>query len=266
MKCILEKATWPEDLQIPKMQFDQSRLSKETRIFPMILRWAAVLVAGLSIAYLVATFSADQRIQVVADNQIKKISLPDGSEVTLNTSSSLTYSEDFIQDERRVAIDGEVFFEVKPSDIPFIITANNQTIEVLGTSFNVRTSSTKTHVEVSSGRVKFSDGNHQIVLSRGKAAQISPDGLFFSKDSLASFEIADWKSDQWTFRNESLGDIYSFLSSTYETQIIVEDPDIKDLKIFANVSKSSLDNILNNIAELHELNVRIVENRYYIER
>ena len=62
------------------------------------------------------------------------ITLPDGSVVTLNGNSSLTYPRTFSGNTREVSITGEAFFEIQPdASRPFLITAGTAQIKVLGT-------------------------------------------------------------------------------------------------------------------------------------
>lgn len=65
--------------------------------------------------------------------------LSDGTKVWLNAASSIKYPIYFEEHERRVEIEGEVFFEVVSiKNKPFLVTSQGQEIEVLGTAFNVR--------------------------------------------------------------------------------------------------------------------------------
>src|SRR5690606_33552997 len=70
--------------------------------------------------------------------------LPDGSKVWLSSASKLRYPVHFSENERRVTLTGEAYFEVKSSystttarKIPFIVSSGNQQVEVLGTQFNI---------------------------------------------------------------------------------------------------------------------------------
>lgn len=75
--------------------------------------------------------------------------LPDGSKVWLNAASSIKYPPHFTNNERRVAITGEAYFEVVPvsvagkGKVPFIVTVQSPAakrlaqVEVLGTQFNI---------------------------------------------------------------------------------------------------------------------------------
>ncbi|MBK7559246.1 MAG: FecR family protein [Chitinophagaceae bacterium] len=68
-----------------------------------------------------------------------KIQLPDGSQVWVNSGSSLTYEDNFKGSTREVHLDGEAYFDVvKDPSRPFIVHTTGIDIKVLGTAFNVK--------------------------------------------------------------------------------------------------------------------------------
>lgn len=87
---------------------------------------------------------------------IKHLQLPDGSSVILQQEAVITFPSQFTDAERRVTLQGKAFFEVvKNKNQPFIVEANNVTIQVVGTSFHLNTNATQTQVIVKSGEVKI---------------------------------------------------------------------------------------------------------------
>src|SRR5690606_4295095 len=64
-----------------------------------------------------------------------QLTLADGSRVWLNAGSKLTYPSRFGDKERLVELEGEAFFEISKSPIPFRVLSSDQTVEVLGTTF-----------------------------------------------------------------------------------------------------------------------------------
>lgn len=68
-----------------------------------------------------------------------KLLLPDGTQVWLNSNSKLKYSNEFNFTDREVSLEGEAFFDVAPNaHLPFIVHAASLDIEVLGTTFVVK--------------------------------------------------------------------------------------------------------------------------------
>jgi len=64
--------------------------------------------------------------------------LPDGTLVYLNGASSVRYAKGLKGPERKVFLEGEAYFEVRPDrDRPFIVCSREQEVRVVGTHFNV---------------------------------------------------------------------------------------------------------------------------------
>lgn len=67
-----------------------------------------------------------------------RVALPDGTQVWLNTASSIRYPTAFSGNNRLVEITGEAYFEVtKNKKMPFVVKVNNSEVQVYGTHFNV---------------------------------------------------------------------------------------------------------------------------------
>ncbi len=68
-----------------------------------------------------------------------EVTLSDGTKVHLNSGSKLKYPIQFIKGEKRnVFLEGEAYFEVtKNKEQPFTVNADNMSLEVLGTVFNI---------------------------------------------------------------------------------------------------------------------------------
>ena len=80
--------------------------------------------------------AALQTVSTLADT--RTIKLPDGTEVTLNHFSSLTYPEKFKGKHREVCLKGEAYLAVtKNQEHSFIVQTESVNVEVLGTHFNV---------------------------------------------------------------------------------------------------------------------------------
>ena len=68
-----------------------------------------------------------------------RLVLPDGTQVWLNSSSKLKYSNDFNKESREVALEGEAYFDVaKDANHPFIVHTSSLDVRVLGTSFTIK--------------------------------------------------------------------------------------------------------------------------------
>lgn len=109
-----------------------------------------------------------------------QIILPDGSTVWLNGKSVLTYPNKFIGNTRQVKLDGEAYFAIKHKNKqPFIVETLDQTVEVLGTEFNINnyaenTYTTTTLIKGSIKLIRSGTGkNESRVLKPGEQASLS---------------------------------------------------------------------------------------------
>ena len=117
-----------------KLNFRNRRLYL-TRTFAAA---AAVVLLCLSVwtAYLYMQPATIQTVSTLAET--RTVHLPDGTSVTLNHYSSLSYPERFKSDNREVELSGEAYFEVsKDPKHPFIVQTETIDVQVLGTHFNV---------------------------------------------------------------------------------------------------------------------------------
>ena len=119
--------------------------------------------------------------------------LPDGSIAKLNSGSSISYPVPFLGKIRRVSITGEVFFKIASSKVkgpnygkPFIadIIEKNQTVEVLGTEFDINAYAEENIVKTTllEGTVKVSAGGKTGYLKPGQQSQVREDGLITVKE------------------------------------------------------------------------------------
>src|SRR5207237_415910 len=119
--------------------------------------------------------------------------------VVLNASSSLTYAVGAMNNERRVALTGEAYFEVaKDAEHPFIVNANGSSIRVTGTRFNL-----KAYNEDAATRVLLVEGavtlNNNIHLRPGDEATVLSNRSTTIAKGDTSVALA-WKNDEFNFK------------------------------------------------------------------
>jgi len=113
--------------------------------------------------------SATQLVKSVTAGKVRTDTLPDGSIVTLNKYSGISYPAGFKGSVRNVQMRGEAFFRVKHDQSkPFVIKVNDLLVTVLGTSFNIKSSGNKTEVIVESGIVGITKQGKSIMLYPGE--------------------------------------------------------------------------------------------------
>ncbi|MBC9914944.1 FecR family protein [Chitinophaga varians] len=160
-----------------------------------------------------------------------KIILPDGTTVWLNAASSLHYPLAFTDNERRVEVTGEAFFEVAPDAAkPFRVTAReHMEITVLGTSFNVNAYTDETVVRTTllSGAVKVNRNNHTVRLQPGQQAVAENEALRVSTVPDVQ-QVVAWKNGVFDFNQVPLTGVLRQLARWYDIEVVYEHtiPDI----------------------------------------
>jgi len=198
-------------------------------------------------------------IQTKAKQIISK-TLPDGSLITLNENSKISYNKKFGQQSRKIKLLGEAYFEVtKNKKIPFIIDANKANITVLGTSFNVNNiNPNKIAVTVKEGKVKFESdlmfNNKACLLSAGEEALLNLTNKQMIKSKTDNENNIAWKTNKLKFKNTNLLDAIKMIEYSYHVSINVHE-DLHSQKLTAKYVNQPIDSLL-RILEL-TLNVQI---------
>ena len=126
-----------------------------TRFIPIFRKIATPLAAfftGIVLTASILLFLMRDNINATYiastdDNQRSEITLPDGTKVWLNATTQVKYTESFWNKKRILALDGEAYLEVKPNKKkPFIVSAQDVDVKVLGTKFNVRSRESEAEV------------------------------------------------------------------------------------------------------------------------
>jgi ferric-dicitrate binding protein FerR (iron transport regulator) len=143
--------------------------------------------------------------------------------VWLNAETSLTYPVIFKGNRRSVTLNGEAYFEVtKNASMPFIVKTSGQTVEVLGTHFNVNSyadeSAVKTTLLEGSVRVADNSNKSEVVLQPGQQAVDHPGIIRVVRDADIEEAMA-WKNGKFIFRNADLHTIMRQLSRWYDVDV-----------------------------------------------
>lgn len=182
---------------------------------------------------------------VVSNNHIENVMLPDHSQVTLNNHSRLVYLKGTDHAKRLVKLKGEAFFDVrKMADKPFIITSGNTTIQVIGTSFNVKNEGLKefTQVTVTEGIVKLTADDQELLLTKGETGTYRNGRL--EKAPKPDANAIYWKNHILQFTDNSLSEVIGILtenlSDIKSVQVNTKSDQIRITTKFENQNLSAI--------------------------
>ncbi len=183
-----------------------------------------------------------------------KIDLLDGTQVILNTNSTLTFPEQFTTSTREVYLEGEAYFQVaRDASKPFIVHTASANTTVLGTSFNVRTSPDKiTEITLVEGKVNVGSRLHtalvkDVILEPYQQAIVTSGNEAISKKKVDVQAFVDWKDNILHFENITLAEAAEQLEAWYNVDITFQNPALGNCTINATYKQETLPNILKSI-------------------
>jgi len=188
-------------------------------------------------------------LQVPAGKEFSLV-LSDGTQVWLNSGSCLTFPTVFGGDVRAVELSGEAYFEVsKDADKPFVVTCGQQTITVLGTSFNLSAYDEDSLIETTllSGSVKLQAPFGERVLFPGQQLRFDRKDGSVSICTVNAELYSAWTKGMFVFFDEPVSSICRKLSRWYEVEIEASDPALDDVRYSGMIDRNST---FNKIADL----------------
>ncbi len=150
-----------------------------------------------------------------------KMQLSDGTRVWLNAASSITFPVSFTEQDRRVSISGEVYFEVAGNKAkPFIVAAEKSHITVLGTHFNVNAypDSHGVRTTLLEGSVRVSAQQGSKVLVPGQQSRIGSSGSI-EVSQVNTEEVVGWKDGLFRFNNTDMVTLMQQVSRWYDIEV-----------------------------------------------
>ncbi|MEO9966816.1 MAG: FecR domain-containing protein [Reichenbachiella sp.] len=194
-----------------------------------------------------------------------KIRLPDGTMVSLNALSSISYTEGFNDSIRAVKLEGEAYFEVaKNPNHPFVVKVNELSVRALGTAFDIDGfDSQKVKVYLTEGEVKVTlvtDMLDNVVFLNPGEMTISDLGA--GQLSKGTFQIEDalaWTNNALVFKKASFDEVIKTLSRWYDIKFEVINKDrIGDWSYSSSFKNNpGIEHVLKVISETQKFSYKI---------
>lgn len=221
---VKENKALPDYIKLPAKQTSTFKLQMRT-----YMRYAAMLLVILGVSFLIKIIVFDSQQLSISGKDMKPHEayiLADGSKVYLNGNSEISFSKKFGIKERKITLKGEAFFEVhRNQEIPFYITTNTTTTQVLGTSFNVYSDlSGKVKVSVVTGVVSFYSGKKEngLKLIAGEQGTFNPGLQKIEKDKNMDMNLLAWKTGILYFNETPVTEAFDLLQKQYSRVFVFE--------------------------------------------
>ncbi len=242
-------------------QTPQKRNYSIARVFAI----AAAIFIPLVIAFTVyVQLQSDETgvLEIVtAQGEKASMILPDGSKVSLNAGSKITYQNDFNKKNRFLQLSGEGYFEVSPDDRkPFIVQCADIKIRVLGTTFGIKSYETDDFISVvlNSGAVQMITPTQNVTMRPNDRIVYNKKSQTTNLNKVNANDYTDWRYNRLRFESESLGEIMKTISRMHNVDIRFEDATLKERKFNGTLDNTSIESVLKTLHLTAPVNYKIV--------
>lgn len=251
-------------------EFDDSKILEnvfkskphKSKLIPIsknwILRIAAILIVGFGMGYFIFQNNSTQK-EFASNGFQKTFSLPDNSEVVLNSGSEIYFKKRNWGKNRQLKLKGEAFFKVAKGET-FEVQTDLGKVSVLGTQFNVKSRKNKFDVSCYEGKVKVFYKGKEIILTRGMQVTFEKDNQF---NSLNSGEMPEWMENKIVFNNDSLETVIEEMERQYNVEIVNNSFNKNDL-FTGKIPSNQLDIALEIVVSTYNIKYRKLSDKKII--
>lgn len=269
-----------------------------TKYLKLAASWLLIFGLGSALTWLISgrpkvttTTIADRTIEIYTPLGARsRIKLPDSSQIWLNAGTTITYSQDYGQQTRTLALNGEAYFKVaKDSLHPFIVNTQGIVVRALGTRFNVKAYPEEKTISATleegkiDVRILSMAGNNDRVLLKPKDKliyhketkesekyiesaedKVKPEGNRPAKlkginilSNVRTELYTSWKDQRWIIEKEPLSTLAPMLERRFNLKIIFENEQLKKYKFTGTIENETVDQILNALRLTSPLDYQI---------
>jgi ferric-dicitrate binding protein FerR (iron transport regulator) len=250
-----EDASWAEFKQLAANPQPQAKIRRMSTGWLKIAAMLLLTIGAATVVYKMLYTYPSQMLTLQAGNVVKTDTLADGSVITLNKNSSITYPDRFTGDSREITLaKGEAFFEIAPDKTkPFLIHINDVVVKVVGTSFNIKKQDTLTKVIVETGVVQVIRKKIVIRLKPTETAEIDRRSGRITKGVAADRLYNFYRTNLLVADNTPLWRVVQILNDAYNANITIADKRIANRPISTTFIIGSLEDNLSVIRETFNL-------------
>lgn len=199
------------------------------------------------------------------------LKLADGTQVFMNSASSLRFPVTFNEDTREVYLQGEAYFQVaKNTKQPFIVHTERTAVRVLGTEFNVMAYSDEENTQVTliEGSVDVSaQNNEHDILKPGEQFSIHNTTLEASVRQVNIEQYIAWKKGLFCFDAMPLEQLMRGLGRWYDISYLFREESLRKLRFTGGFKRTEkIENIFRMIEDVTDVRFHITGNTIVVDR
>jgi transmembrane sensor len=182
--------------------------------------------------------------------------LPDGSGISLNADTRISYNKINFNKKRSLKLDGEAFFTIQKGNV-FTISTRLADIRILGTSFNVYARENDFKVSCFTGKILVTAGSQSEIVIPGESACIGNGKLIVTKEANIH-ESAEWRVGEFDYIHKSLNLVFDEIERQYNVTFVL--PDIEGKYFTGTITNKNLVDALDIVCQPMDLTYEIGSN------
>ncbi|WP_020403815.1 FecR family protein [Gracilimonas tropica] len=209
------------------------------------------------------------------ENGEKKIlSLSDGSKITLNANSQLTYPTKSAGSNIEVTLRGEAYFDItnnpEGQERTFTVNVPNGKVTVLGTQFNVNAYDSDTEVYLKEGKVRLalvSESEEVIdeyLMNPGEMSRFSVKGTSIKTKAVEPEIYTSWIDNKLVFQQAPLSDVAERLGHIYKVDFRIEESDYDKIIVTGSLPNNNLSVFVNALQKLLDRPITVKDSTVYL--
>ncbi len=231
--------------------------------------WTASAIAALLVAFGI-TFWLQPIVTTAPFGEQLAVHLPDGSTVELNSGSTVKYPR-FFAGNRNISLEGEAYFDVVESAVPFTVQTFNAQVQVLGTTFNVKAwrdgSQPESQVTLTSGSIRLTgihnDGQEKIMVPGETMVVRQGMNGFIAAESDSNDHLLAWRKGELVFKDQQLALVLEDIERRFGINIDLIANSLANKEVtFAYRQITSTESVIEDLCHALDLKYRPIANGY----
>jgi len=205
-----------------------------------------------------------EKISVAKGEQLR-LALQDESRIFLNSGTKILFSKNFGNQERKLKLSGEAWFEVQPNqNLPFILETGSLKMQIKDATFNIKAykEDADIRITVETGEMEmFSNKFAAFTLKAGEKMEYNKKSAkrnISKSDNITPYSI--WKENKLAFYDCPLAEILSTLSRVYNARFSIVDKDVLKYNCTLTTDKNDLNTVLQDLGMIAPVRFRKVGN------
>lgn len=206
--------------------------------------------------------------EIIADLGTKAgLALPDGSKVSINSGTRMTYYSDYNKKDRILKLNGEAYLEVSSDpEKPFIVDCGDIKIKVLGTSFGIKAYQDEDYISVvlNSGKIQLITPREEIEMKPKERIVYSKETQTITFETVNPEDFTGWRQNRLRFENESLETMMKAISRMHNIDIVFESPELKNQRFTGTIDNTDIESVLSAIRLTSSVGYRVNQGIVYL--